>query len=176
MKKLLHYAGEIWRVVSPLFIFWGVTAAVVSVFGILWIIFGRYLTFLYSYEEDVMLLLSGVAALLAAWILWKIDEREGIWYGEIRKKLPVQAVLPCIGAAVGASVAGKDVYKRQLIACTFPPIPAFSATWALKTRHTEAERNTTTPILMWTREFCPWEFWLRLPTQRPSAGRMQKNE
>ena len=106
MKKLLHYAGEIWRVVSPLFIFWGVTAAVVSVFGILWIIFGRYLTFLYSYEEDVMLLLSGVAALLAAWILWKIDEREGIWYGEIRKKLPVQAVLPCIGAAVGASVAG----------------------------------------------------------------------
>lgn len=106
MEKLKTYAGVIWQIVSPLLIFWGVTAAVVSGFGILWMMFGSRLTFLYSRMADVTLLLSAGAALWAAWILWKIDGREGILYGEIRQSLPAQAVLPCIGAAVGASVAG----------------------------------------------------------------------
>ncbi len=106
MEKIRIYAREIWQIVNPLLIFFGVTAAVVSGFGILWMMFGSRLGFLYSHLEDVNLLLSSAAALWAAWILWKIDGREQVWYGELRRKLPGRAVFPCVGAAVGASMAG----------------------------------------------------------------------
>lgn len=106
MEKLNIYAKEIWRIISPLFIFWGVTVAVLSGFGICWMLLGRYFSFAAGNPDDLVLILSAVAALWAAWILQKIDRREEIWYGEVRRRLPARAVLPCLGAALGASVAG----------------------------------------------------------------------
>lgn len=106
MEKIKIYAKEIWRIISPLLIFRGTTAAVVSAFGILWMLLGSRLAFLAGNLEDVTLLLSAAAALWAAWILQKIDGREKIWYGEIRSRMPASALIPCMGAALGASVAG----------------------------------------------------------------------
>ena len=106
MKRILNYVRILWQVLSPLFIFLGASVAVECAFAILWMILGSRMDFVLDHREDVILALSGTAALWAAWILWKIDGREGIWYGEIRRRLPRRAILPCVGTALGVSVAG----------------------------------------------------------------------
>ncbi len=106
MERIKVYVKEIWRIINPLVIFWAVTVAVVSAFGIFRMIFGSRLSFLEEHQEDAALVLSAAAALWAAWILKRIDEREGAWYGELSRGLSVKAAAVCAGAAVSAGVAG----------------------------------------------------------------------
>src|SRR5699024_11980579 len=73
----LNYVRILWQVLSPLFIFLGASVAVECAFAILWMILGSRMDFVLDHREDVILALSGTAALWAAWILWKIDGKIG---------------------------------------------------------------------------------------------------
>lgn len=106
MKKWKNYFKAIWEVLSPLFIYWGTTVAVLSAGGILSMMLGNVLPAVAAHPYDVVMILSGIAAAWAAYLLWKIEKREMTWYSQPYGHFPGRGVLLCMGAAVGISIGG----------------------------------------------------------------------